>query len=377
METPFSFGTIASGMQFTNRVEELSQLTEHFKYGTNTILISPRRWGKSSLVNKATEIISEQFPEMIIIKIDLFNVRSEIEFYNELAGKVLKATSGKFEDVIKTAKTFFKQIRPKISFSPSPDVEFLLTLDTDETLRQPDEILDLAEKVAQSKNKKIRICIDEFQNIGFFDDPLAFQKKLRAHWQTHQNTAYVLYGSKRHMLLDVFTSPSMPFYNFGSVIFLQKITLEHWKSFIVERFKASGKRISPHLAGLVAQNAECHSYYVQQLAQICWFRTKVTATEKIVNESFESLILQLSLLFQNLTETLTTGQLNFLKALIAGEKKFSSLEVIEKYGLRSSANISRIKQGLIKKEIIDDTTGKIEILDPIYKAWLQRYYFTR
>ena len=375
METPFIFGKLASDGKFTNREPEISDLINNFRLGTNTILISPRRWGKSSLVDKAAEVISQESPEIVIIKMDLFNIRSEIEFYNELAEKVLRATSGKFEDVIESVRKFFKQLMPKISFSPSPDLEFSLSIDNNELLKQPDEILDLAEKIAVSKNLKIRICIDEFQNIGFFEDHLVFQKKLRSHWQTQQHVAYYLYGSKRHMLLEVFTSPSMPFYNFGSIEFLKKISLDHWKSFIVEQFKNTGKKISPGLAGIIAQNAECHSYYVQQLAQICWLRTSTETTLEIVNESFESLILQLSLLFQNITETLSTNKLNFLKAIIKGEEKLSSKEVIQKYNFGTSANVSRVKQALIEKEIIDQTEGEIQILDPIYKAWLQNFYF--
>jgi hypothetical protein len=292
-----------------------------------------------------------------------------------LAEKILQATSDKFEEIKGYIGEFFKFLIPKISFSPSPDMEFSLSLDDKELLKNPDEILDLAEKVALAKNVQIRICIDEFQNIGFFDDPLSFQKKLRSHWQTHQEVAYFLYGSKRHMLLEVFTSPSMPFYNFGTVIFLGKIKLEHWKSFIVESFRNTGKNIDPELAATITQYTECHSYYVQQLAQICWLRTETEADLEIINESFESLILQLSLLFQNITESLPTSQLKFLKAIINGETKLSSKVVLEKYNLGASANVNRMKNALIDKEIIDQTAGEIQILDPIYKAWLQKYYF--
>ena len=189
-----------------------------------------------------------------------------------------------------------------------------------------------------------------------------------------QKFCYYLYGSKRHMLLEVFTSPSMPFYNFGSILFLQKISLDNWKSFIVEKFSETGKNISPELAEVIAVNTECHSYYVQQLAQICWLRTVKVTNRKIIDESFESLILQLSLLFQNITETLSTNQLNFLKAIINDEEKLSSKEVIQKYNLGTSANVSRVRHALIDEEIIDQTEGEIQILDSIYKAWLKNFY---
>ena len=100
---------------------------------------------------------------------------------------------------------------------------FLFPLDWKEVKKGQDEILDLAENICKNKKIKVVVCIDEFQNIAFFDEPLAFQKKLRAHWQHHKQTSYCLYGSKRHLLMDIFSSQSMPFYKFGDVIFLEKI----------------------------------------------------------------------------------------------------------------------------------------------------------
>jgi len=114
---------------------------------------------------------------------------------------------------------------------------------------------------------------------------------------------------------------------------------------------------------------------VQQLAQLCWLRTEKKLVDDVIDEALESLVLQLSLLFQNITETLSTSQVNFINAVLSGEEMFSSKKTIEKYRLGTSANVSRIKGALIKKEIINDQPGKIEILDPVYAIWLKKYYF--
>lgn len=84
--------------------------------------------------------------------------------------------------------------------------EISLEFDWNEIRKNPDEILDLAERIAIDKGIRIVVCVDEFQNIAEFNDPLYFQKKLRSHWQQHQYVSYCLYGSKRHMMLDVFTN---------------------------------------------------------------------------------------------------------------------------------------------------------------------------
>ena len=90
-------------------------------------------------------------------------------------------------------------------------------------MKKDPDILNLAEKIAQENNLRFVICIDEFQNISAFENPLDLQKKIRAHWQKHKYVSYCLYGSKRHMMIDVFTAPSIPFYKFEDILFLDPL----------------------------------------------------------------------------------------------------------------------------------------------------------
>ena len=114
-----------------------------------------------------------------------------------------------------------------------------------------DEILDLPQAISRDSGKKMVVCIDEFQNINEYDDPLAFQRKLRSHWQKHTDVCYCLYGSKRHMLLDIFHNYNMPFYKFGDILFLEKIPKEDWIEFIGRKFSETGKEISGELCGMI------------------------------------------------------------------------------------------------------------------------------
>ena len=375
MNAPFIFGKIAISDNFIDRQKDILRLKTNFYSGINTILISPRRWGKSSLVEKAGKEVEEENRGYRVVFIDMFNIRSEGDFYKALSERLIKAVSGKFEELVENSKKFFKHWIPRISFSPDAQQEFSFGLDWNEVSENPDEILNMPETISLDKKLKIIVCIDEFQNIGLFENPLGFQKKLRSHWQHHQNTTYCLFGSKRHMLMEFFASPSMPFYKFGDLMFLDKIETKYWIKFIAEQFEKTGKSISKKNAAKIALSVENHPYYVQQLAQQVWLRTNKKATEKIIDEALESLILQLSLLFQSITETLSTTQVNFLKALLSNATKFSSKDTIEKFGLGTSANVVKIKRALISREIIDEHNRKIEILDPVYAKWLKDYYF--
>jgi hypothetical protein len=219
------------------------------------------------------------------------------------------------------------------------------------------------------------VCIDEFQAIGDFSESLAFQRKLRSHWQHHHNVGYCLYGSKRTMLLDIFSNASMPFYKFGDIMFLQKISNKKWGEFIKKRFEDTGKKITFEQAENLAMLVDNHPYYVQQLAQQAWLRTKTSCSKTIMDESLQCVKNQLSLLFVGQIETMTSTQINFLKAVLDGEIAFSSQENLKKYRLGSSANLKKIKDALISREMIDISAQKVDILDPIFKLWLKEDFF--
>jgi hypothetical protein len=377
METPFIFGKLAVERNFTNRDKERQRLSRNFSGLVNTVLISPRRWGKSSLVQKSAMDAMATDENLHFCFLDAFNIRTEEQFYMALASEVLKISASKVELLIENAKRFMGAFLPKLSFSPGNQDELSLSLDWKEVKKHQHVILDMAEKVAAEKGWKLIICVDEFQNITTFENQLAFQKKLRSHWQKHQHVSYCLYGSKRHMLMDVFTSSSMPFYKFGDILFLEKIHQESWIPFICSRFADTQKFISENDAALIAELAECHPYYVQQLAQQSWFRTATDCSGEIIRDAHEGIVSQLSLLFQSKTEELSTPQINFLKALLDGVEKFSSKNILDEYQLASSANVVRIKKALENKEIIDIMAGNILVLDPMYKNWLVSRYFIK
>ena len=372
---PFMYGKIADGIEFTNREKETTQLLQNFHVGINTILVSPRRWGKSSLVQKVAESPLNKKKNIKYCFIDLFNIRTEQEFYEVYVRELLKVTANKWEERVAQAKKLFSKVIPQFTVGLSPDSEFSISLDWKEIQKAPEEILNLAESICKIKKIKLVVCIDEFQNISFFDDPLSFQKTLRAHWQHHKQASYCLYGSKRGMLMELFTNPSAPFYKFGDVIFLEKIKETHWLSFIKKRFRDTGKNITPEQAVRIAQLMENHPYFVQQFAQQVWHLTKKECEDKDIEQALKNLWQQNTILFQRETDNLTNTQLNFLKAMCHNVKQFSSAETIQTYKLGTSAGVIRIKEALETKEIIDTVGPQIEFIDPLFKIWLTKVYF--
>ena len=373
-ENPFIFGKAAEGAFFTDRTEDSKRLTANLTHGINTILISPRRWGKTSLVKK---VISEiNIPNIKIAFIDIFQCKSEYEFYHAFATAVIKQTSSKFDEWVETAKTFLSNISPRFSFGSDPMNDFSLSFEWNPKNDSGTSILQLPERIAEKKNIHLVVCLDEFQQIADFTDTVKFQKELRSVWQHQQNVTYCMFGSKKHLMENIFNDKSMPFYKFGDMMFLKKIPTEEWVPFICTKFRETGKNISPELAAKICEATENLSSYVQHLAWVVWYKCDKVVTNKDITTAIDDLLEQNKVFFQREVEQLSEFQLNFLRALANGVTTgFSRKDVIKKYRLESSANVQSIKKSLLKKDLIDIDGQEISFNDSLFKLWLKRQRF--
>ena len=372
---PFVFGKAAEGEYFTDRQEDAKRLTANLTHGINTILISPRRWGKTSLVKK---VISEiDHPEIKTVFLDIFQCKSEWEFYRAFATAVIKQTATKLEEWVEMAKTFLASISPKFTFGPDPMTDFSIAFEWDKKDDTVLDILQLPEKIAQKRGIRLLVCLDEFQQMAEFADSVTFQKRLRSVWQHQQHVTYCMFGSKKHLLESIFNEKSMPFYKFGDLMFLKKIPANEWVPFICDKFRETGKSITPKQAEVICEATDNLSSYVQQLSWVVWYKSGDTVTDGDITESINDLLEQNKVFFQREVEQLTELQLNFLRAMADGVSSgFSSKEVIKKYRLESSANVQAIKTALIKRDLIEVDGITATFNDSLFKLWLkrQRYY---
>lgn len=373
MSKPFVYGTAVFGENFTDRKTETRHLKMNFEAGVNTILISPRRTGKTSLVYKAVEQIQD--PSIKIVMMDIYDCRDEYEFYERFASAVLKGLASRAEQAMTLAKSFLSRLSPKISISPDPSQEFSVSFGIGPKTEKPEEILDLPEKIAQKRNLNIVVCIDEFQQVGEFPDSAGFQKKARGVWQLQKKVSYCLFGSKKHMMDKLFQDKSMPFYHFGDMFFLEAIPKEEWIKYIIQRFAIRNIIISEEIAGRLCDRVQLYSSYVQQLAWNVMIETETEVTEQNLESGYELLIRQTSALFMRQLANLTAYQMNYLKALDAGvHTGFQSSEILDEYRLGSKSNITRIESVLLGKELIDKRTDGVYFADPVFAFWFHREY---
>lgn len=373
MEKPFVYGMSVEGKNFTDRVKETARLKKDFQHGINVILISPRRIGKTSLVKKVRSEITD--PLIMVVIMDIYDCRSEYDFYNRFATAILKQTATKSEQVLDYLKKFLVRLTPKFSFSPEANSDFSLSLGITPKEYSPEEILNLPEKIAQDRGIHIVVCIDEFQQIGEFSDSLSVQKRLRGAWQHHQHVSYCLFGSKKHLMTQLFQNRSMPFYQFGEMIELKRIPSEEWVPFIIDRFADNGQTISRELAEQICKKVDNYSSYVQQLAWNVMAEAGDIVNEQDVANGIETLLAQNSSFFVEQIRGLSTYQLNFIKAIcMEHHKGLASKKIAEEFPMGTKSNISRIKAALLDREIIDEDHEGVFLPDCVFRLWFMKEY---
>ena len=369
----FVYGVAVSDYNFIGRERETKRLLDNFKGGINVILMSPRRLGKTSLVKHVCNKLDDK--DIITVYLDIFGCKSEYDFYNKLATEVLKQTASKHELWFEEAKEFLYRLTPKISFSPEPNSDFSISLGITPKTHTPEEVLQMAETIAIKRKKRIVICIDEFQQIGEMFNSKQIQARLRTVWQHQKHVSYCLFGSKHHLMSSIFLHRSMPFFQFGDTISLNKIATEDWVEYIVSHF-ADGKRTISHaLAEEICKFTENYSAYVQQLAWLVFTLKEEgeTVNEDDVRQAENDLLATNDILFMQMIEPLSEFQLNFLRAIALGIKKdFGLSEVREEYNLGSYSNITRLKTALLERDLIEKQNTGLVITDPIFAKWLKR-----
>jgi len=365
------YGVAIDENHFIGRQKEQSRLAANMRAGISTILIAPRRYGKTSLVNRVANEVSTD--ELIVVKLDVFACRDEYEFYNMFAEAVLHQTSSKFEEWRENARSFMERLMPKISFATDALQEYSVSLGITPKTHKPEEILDLPQMIAEKKNCRIVVCIDEFQQIGEMPDSVNIQKRLRSVWQNQSLVSYCLYGSKKHLMTTLFQSRSHPFYKFGDTMYLDRIGEEDWLPYLKSRYEERGLQLPDDMAQIICQKVQLHPSYVQQLAWMTMLNTNDIVTMDTIGCALSDLLNDNDALYSQQTESLTKYQVNFLRALLAGvEGGYGTTKTRDEYDLGTASNIARIKTALTEKELIESDGKRCFIADPVLQLWLKK-----
>lgn len=367
----FLYGVSVGGDNFTDRVKETRRLKMNFENGLNVILISPRRMGKTSLVKHVAQQVDKDIVQMVYI--DIYDCRSEYDFYNKFAEAMMTQTASKIEAALDNVRQFLARLTPKVSVNPDPSLEYSFSLGITPKDYSPEEILSLPERMASRIGKHIVVCIDEFQQVGEWPDSLTVQKRMRGAWQHHTHASYCLFGSRQHMMNQLFQNKRMPFYQFGEPNYLQPIPTEEWVPFIQSKFEKQGLYIDEPYVQQICSIVGNQSSYVQQLSWDVMLNTEKAVTDETIQAGVEDLLIQCTPLFMEQTGGLSSFQLNMLRAIVDGQhSQWTSQEVISKYNLGTKSNVTKMQKTLIERDFIVATEEGLYLSDPVMGLWLQR-----
>lgn len=371
MRNPFSLGIVGKG-DFCDRDQEMEDLLRYAKNGDNTVLLSPRRYGKSSLIAMVLERLEKE--GFTTVYVDLFPVTSEQDFISRFSTAIFKGI-GSGADPRTIGEKFlslFKKMIPTIEVTPDGytfSVKFDRTMETGLLL---DDLLEGLYTYATSKKLTTCIALDEFQEITELSESRKIEGILRSHIQRHRDIAYFFIGSRRRILKDMFSNKGRPFYKSAFSYALKEIPKDDFSSYIVKKFKDTGKSCPKETALEIYNSIRGYPYYVQKLASIAWDLTARQCTTDTVRAAFRILLPMEAQDFEGIWSGLTLIQRGLLKAL-AQEPTISpyAREFLERHRL-SVGGTQRAMNGLLSRDLIErDDKNIYRLTDPVMGVWLK------
>ncbi|ODS36139.1 MAG: hypothetical protein A7315_14360 [Candidatus Altiarchaeales archaeon WOR_SM1_79] len=340
--------------------------------GQSIIIYSPRRYGKTSLVKRVLEELKN---DAVTAYIDVYPITSKEKLAEAIASKVTTSAFTKSDEMINAAREILPAISPKISIKyDAAEIEFSIKGKEKDRERIFSESMDVAQKIAQKKNKRVIIAFDEFQETRRLDGE-EIERVMRSHFQGHKDVSYIFIGSKKHMIEDIFENKNKPFFRFGKHISLKKIPGDEFSNFIKNKFRDSEIEISDEAVNTILDLTQSHPHYTQQLCHELWYITITKGIKKVdadgINGAVEKVLINQNDAYLSIWDAATKTEEATLIALASDEISLYSREVIEEYDLISQSHVQRSLKGLERKEVIGEANGKYE-MDVFFKEWIKK-----
>jgi hypothetical protein len=268
---PFVYGEVVPASAFVDREEELSRLTADLRNGQKIFLISPRRFGKSSLVRQALR--SAQRGGALTVELTVSSYSSYVAFLEGYA-QALVGVESRLDRARSWLRDLLSDVRPEVRLQPGAAgksqlaVSFPSVRSDKDVSRLAQEVFALPGRITESRKRRLAVALDEFQAIGSFNGG-SVEHALRAAVQHQRDVGYVFSGSEP-ALMERMLGRSRPFYKAGPVMRLQRIPADRFEEFIDDRFRATGMKAAPGLAGAIVDLAGNLPYDVQRLAHEVW-----------------------------------------------------------------------------------------------------------
>lgn len=372
METnPFIISGYAGNRFFCDREKETAMLKDYIANGINVSLVSPRRIGKTGLVEHLfnQEDINTRYQCFLV---DIFATKTIDEMIQQLGKAIVKGLSSKGERTMKAFIQTVKSLRPVMSFDFSGNPSWSIT--TGEPT-QPEQTLDEIFQYLNNSDKPCIVAIDEFQTIAEYPNSKT-EALLRTYVQHCPNARFIFSGSKNTIMTEMFTRHSRPFYQSTTLMTVPKLDKEIYADFACHLFNDYGKNIERDVVYDIYDKFEGITWYLQRIMNKLFSITsdRQTCTTDYAAKAIDYILDENSAAYESLLYQIPSKQKQLLMAIV-GEGKAQSITAsafIRKHSLSSASSVQAAIKGLLEKEFITNDNGIYEPYDKFFALWLLR-----
>src|ERR1700728_4108386 len=374
IENTFIFGGIIEEPNFVDRTNELAQLVRDLADGQKVFLLSPRRFGKSSLA--ALALLKLRKRHIRTVSLTVSSYANYGQFLEKFAEKVLRA-AGPWERVKDWVTRFGRNVKPEISYDMNTgEVSLSLGRGTGfDPVPIAPEVFAMPGELARNAGFRMAICLDEFQQISEFDSG-SVENAIRNQVQEQREVGYVFAGSQPSLMKEML-SAKRPFHKAGPQMFLDKIPAKDWKDFITRHFRNRGRTLDDSGLEALLASADLIPYDVQRIAHELWDYAELKDKRQLdvsdVNSVIESLVTSQSTYYELLWEQLSARQRAALQAIAyRGASAIYSQGVREEFRLGPASSVQKALQSLDSRDILDRYKGNYFFLDPLFPCWIRK-----
>ncbi len=374
VRNPFPYGRVVTGDDFADREQELNDLIRDLEAGQSILLVSPRRYGKTSLMVEVLRRMEER--GHLTALVDLFGCVTPADLAERLLREVVVRHHTRMETIAGFLREGLAGLRPEVTLHPDGTVGLGLRRDVDALGEEAvlEEILDAPQGLATRKKRRLIVVLDEFQEVSALDGEWLL-KLIRSKIQHHDTVSYAFTGSKKHLLEQVFAGPEGAFYRSARPYSLGRIPPGPFREYIVRRFEKDNIRIPGGIVERILVFTVGHPYFTQQLCHELW--NLGSAGGAVAEEDFERAIERIMEsqreFYSHIWDGLSRYQRRMLRALAKEEtdSPYAS-DFIERNRLKSPSHAKRALGGLLEKQLVEKEEGTYRVADLFLREWVVR-----
>jgi uncharacterized protein len=377
---PFVYGEVVPQASFVDREDELDRLTRDLLAGQKVFLISPRRYGKSSLIRQALASLDRL--RLVTLEVTVSSFSSYVAFLEGYARALVA-----LETRLTRARSWIAEmfsVRPEVRVEPHATggrltLSFPAVRTGRDTARLAEDVFSMPGRLAERLGRRLAVALDEFQAIAAFDGG-SVEHALRAAAQQQRQVGYVFAGSEPS-LMEQMIGPKRPFYKAGPVMRLEKIPADEFASFLERRFRRSGVRPEPGLGAAIVDLAGNLPYDVQRLAHES-FDDATGARRRTVglddlHATLRRMLAEQEPLFEALWQRLTLGQRAVLRAVVVEQGiELLGADVRNRHRLGAASTVQSALIALQREDLVSrERDGRYTVVDSLMREWVARKTF--